>query len=209
MPAKIFASSASDWFHEKLRAEDIATLYAVAVAAVHLRKHTIQILTKRSGRMREILNSEAFWEQVNAEASAHVLERVDPLDRRRRDDARATLGDYGPGNPPPGVWLGVSCEDQTRADERVPDLLASPAAVRFVSAEPLLGAIDLTRIARNGLGLRGDALRWPGMSGPSRSFGNRLDWLIVGGESGPRARPMRVGAGLCAVRAGTAAADFS
>ncbi|WP_374309460.1 DUF5131 family protein [Methylocella sp.] len=76
--------------------------------------------------------------------------------------------------PLPNVWLGVSAEDQRRADERVPDLLATPAAVRFMSAEPLLGGInfhDWFIRAVNG-------------------FSPAIDWIIVGGESGPRARPM-------------------
>lgn len=69
--------------------------------------------------------------------------------------------------PLPNVWLGVSAEDQTRWDERVKDLIATPAAVRFVSAEPLLGPIqDVRRV-------------WA-----------LLDWVIAGGESGPGARPM-------------------
>lgn len=69
--------------------------------------------------------------------------------------------------PLPNVWLGVSAEDQARADERIPDLLATPAAVRFVSAEPLLGPIDFSRF------------------GP-------LDQIIVGGESGDGFRPMQI-----------------
>src|SRR5690606_18023307 len=99
--------------------------------------------------------------------------------------------------PPPNVWLGVSCERQQEADERIPDLLATPAAVRFVSAEPLLGRVDLTRIeiprlygsflfnALTGLGCdhRGDRF-------PTSLDSTKLDWVIVGGESGPGARPM-------------------
>lgn len=80
----------------------------------------------------------------------------------------------------PNVWLGVSAEDQKTADARVPDLLATPAAVRFLSCEPLLGPINLQALRywlevetdNNGQVLHG------------------LDWIIVGGESGPNARPM-------------------
>jgi protein gp37 len=71
-------------------------------------------------------------------------------------------------NPLPNVWIGTSTEDQRRFDERLPDLLATPAAVRFLSMEPLLGAVEMPL----GLGARG------------------LNWVIVGGESGPGARPM-------------------
>lgn len=74
-------------------------------------------------------------------------------------------------NPLPNVWLGVSTEDQKWADIRIPALLDTPAAVRFISAEPLLGPIDI--FANSSID------RDPG-----------LDWVIVGGESGHRARPM-------------------
>ncbi|KUR71216.1 hypothetical protein AQZ52_11135 [Novosphingobium fuchskuhlense] len=89
--------------------------------------------------------------------------QVDPLDRHS-DDARATLDDYGPENPPPGIWVGVSVEDQQRADERVADFRNTPAAVHFVSYEPALGPVD-----------------WSGWG--------FVDQIIGGGESGPKARP--------------------
>jgi protein gp37 len=79
----------------------------------------------------------------------------------------------------PNVWLGVSAERQEEADERIPHLLGTPAAVRFVSAEPLLGPIDLMRGALPML-KPVPGLGWAG-----------LDWVIVGGESGSSARPMR------------------
>ncbi|RVU15200.1 DUF5131 family protein [Methylobacterium oryzihabitans] len=202
-PRRIFVNSMSDLFHEALPVEEIATVYAVCVAAHHLNGHTFQILTKRSARMRAILADEAFWDQVNAEADAHVMDGTDPL-ARRSNDARATLDDYGPENPPPGIWLGVSCEDQQRADERIPDLLATPAAVRWVSAEPLIEAVDFERIT----------VRVPGEPAGFHHYVNaltgevhddengtidgvngddpppRLAWVVVGGESGRGARAM-------------------
>lgn len=82
----------------------------------------------------------------------------------------------------PNIWLGVSCEDQKTADERIPLLLQTPAAVRFVSAEPLLGPIDLEAYLMK---------RYVSGRATYESVGNPwLDWLIVGGESGPHARPM-------------------
>jgi protein gp37 len=191
-PTRIFASSTSDWFHEKLPLQDIATLFGVAVAAVHLRRHTIQILTKRAARMRELLTCEEFWEVANAVAGDLVMERTDPL-ARRSDDARATLDDYGPDNPPPGIWLGISAEDQPRADERIPHLLATPAAVRFVSAEPLLGPIDFRNVGGiNAIADRDDRIAHAfGHVDPPAGVplaGVSLDWIIVGGESGHRAR---------------------
>lgn len=83
--------------------------------------------------------------------------------------------------PSRNIWIGVSCEDQQRADERIPLLLETPAAVRFVSAEPLLGPIDLSGLRDDELGAKWDAT----------TMG--LGWVIVGGESGPGARPCSVG----------------
>lgn len=83
---------------------------------------------------------------------------------------------------PPNVWLGTSVEDQERADERIPHLLGVPAAVRFLSCEPLLGPVDLRaewiELEIQAFGAAG-AVPFP-----------RVDWVIVGGESGPGARPM-------------------
>lgn len=208
-PALIFASSTSDFFHEEIPMDQVAQLFGVMIAAHHLRGHRFQVLTKRSGRMREFLNNDDFWELANVEAGMHIMEHVDPLDRRS-DDARATCSTYGRHNPPPGIWLGVSVEDQPRADERIPDLIWTPAEVRFLSCEPLLGPVDLTSVK---------AMRWPeepnldedwrfdalevggyywvdgedgrpGYSGDGPKREHRIDWVIAGGESGQRARPM-------------------
>ncbi len=83
----------------------------------------------------------------------------------------------------PNVWLGVSVEDQAHADERIPDLLDTPAAKRFISAEPLLGPIGLERV-HVGEGMRVSVLR------RTHRLDNTIDWVIVGGESGSHARPM-------------------
>ncbi|MBY0308838.1 MAG: phage Gp37/Gp68 family protein, partial [Phycisphaerales bacterium] len=193
-PRRIFVNSMSDLFHKELPRNEVAVIYGTAIAAVHLRGHTFQILTKRADHMRETLHDEEFWEVANAHAESLVLEHTDPLNRRK-DDARATCGEYGPDAPPPGIWLGVSTEDQATADERISHLLATPAAKRFISAEPLLGAIDLNRILlresdapeRGKPALTMSALRgWYGGAGDPA----KLDWVIAGGESGPRARPM-------------------
>ena len=77
--------------------------------------------------------------------------------------------------PIPNVWIGVSVENQKAADERIPILLQAQAAVRFVSCEPLLGNVNLKGFYKNGMWVDGQ---------------NRIDWVIVGGESGTRARPM-------------------
>ncbi|MBL9048474.1 MAG: DUF5131 family protein, partial [Tabrizicola sp.] len=99
-------------------------------------------------------------------------------DRRDRISEACGVDDW----PLPNCWLGVSCEDQATADERIPLLLQTPAAVRFVSAEPLLGPIVFDQQVH--LERRTKILT--GASAP------RIDWVIVGGESGPKARPCDV-----------------
>jgi protein gp37 len=108
--------------------------------------------------------------------------------RHARMRALARTGIFGEGWPLPNVWLGVSAEDQYWADIRIPALLETPATVRFVSAEPLLGRIDL-RVHLAGSCPEHD---FPGGFCVQRNHPGvrHLDWLIVGGESGPGARPM-------------------
>jgi protein gp37 len=77
------------------------------------------------------------------------------------------------GRPQPNLWLGVSVEDQASADERIPLLLETPAAVRWISAEPLLGPVSLDC--------------WPIFGEDDKPM---LNWIVAGGESGPHARPM-------------------
>lgn len=134
-PRKIFVCAHGDLFAENVPDEWIVRVMATCIASWLLRGHVLQVLTKRAQRMRLLLNDATFWEEVNMQVADLVRDTYDPL----------TIDDYGPGNMPWGLWLGVSAEDQTRADERIPDLLATPAAVRFVSAEPLLGPIDIDR----------------------------------------------------------------
>lgn len=154
-PRKVFVNSMSDLFHDKVPDEYIARVFSVMASA---EQHTFQLLTKRHGRMRSLMTSEAFRELV---FKCQALELPGDV-----------MGDYW---PLPNVWLGVSAEDQKRADLRIPALLDTPAAVRFVSAEPLLGPIDLhTDPIKDG----------------APFWGSQLDWVIVGGESGPGARPM-------------------
>ena len=109
------------------------------------------------------------------------------------DDLR-TLDTSDPGRwPLPNVWLGVSVENQRFADERIPLLLETPAAVRFISAEPLLGPIDVRWRSADGGGFV-QYLPAPGPPDPPNVKNRRpyLNWVITGGESGPKARPCRV-----------------
>lgn len=90
------------------------------------------------------------------------------------------------------VWLGVSVEDQETADERIPILLDTPAAIRFISAEPLLGPIDLRAVGQGGVQINSLNGGWAvPRNHPGYRQEPRIHWAIVGGESGPGARPMR------------------
>lgn len=164
---KIFWNAHGDIFHDAVTDEAIDRLFAVCALTP---QHTHMILTKRSSRMREYFAAAPWLRWL-----PHIHEMIG-----RREVSRLSYS-----GALPNVWLGVSVEDQTRADERIPDLLATPAAVRFVSAEPLLGALDLTRL--NG---RADSLATyiPLDSTTNEPAG--IDWVIGGGESGPGARPM-------------------
>ncbi len=193
-PAKIFANSMSDFFHESLPRRVLVKVFAVMIAAGLLRGHILQVLTKRAKYMRQVLNDRQFWEDVNIEVRELVRNTYDPL----------TIDDYGPDNPPPWIWLGTSCENQDAFDERWPDLEATPAAVRYLSMEPLLEFVDICgalgtlkiRIPKNVAPMRkfdggttiGDAVR--GLGGSMEHVPTTLSWIIVGGESGRNARPM-------------------
>ena len=89
----------------------------------------------------------------------------------------------------PNVWLGTTVENQTEADRRIPHLLATPARVRFLSCEPLLGPVDLTRVKNP---VCGEVCALTGYLGTGMygDYGPKLAWVICGGESGPGARPM-------------------
>lgn len=149
-PRRVFVNSMSDLFHEGVPDEFIAKVFAVMAMA---KAHTFQVLTKRHGRMRSLLNDHRFWLQVGM---AGLDRDWWPPNHGVSLDAHAL----------PNVWIGVSVEDQKWADIRIPALLGTPAAVRWLSCEPLLGPVDL-------FGWR-----------------NGLDWVVGGGESGPKARPM-------------------
>lgn len=136
---------------------------------------TWQVLTKRAARLRAYLTSRAVPGSFHVRLHA-ILSNAD----------RPTSTPEFPW-PLPNVWVGVSCENQAAADERIPDLTAAPAAVRFVSAEPLLGPINLhTAFCKYATcRIANAAQRYGPWCEPSGEIG----WVIVGGESGPGARP--------------------
>ncbi len=178
-PRRIFVNSMSDLFHKDVPNEYIAAVFGVMAAAPH---HTFQVLTKRAVRMlgwfnwmsdfaleqraiaqapnKTLTATDAAYQAMldNDETSAQQMKpRLDAAWRLARDDKL--------GWPLPNVHIGVSAEDQERWDERVPFLMDCPAAVRFVSVEPMLGSIVCIGV-------------------------DELDWVICGGESGHGARPM-------------------
>lgn len=172
-PRRIFVNSMSDLFHESVSDATIAAVFGVMAAAP---QHTFQVLTKRPERALR-------WFAGMAD---HPREKL-------HECVKGALGYHHPCRPAinagawplPNVWLGVSVEDQAAADERIPLLLQCPAAVRWLSCEPLLGRVDLR-----------SHLKSRATPGPDHQFGDRLGhagrlhWIVAGGESGPGARPM-------------------
>jgi protein gp37 len=149
---RIFVNSMSDLFHEGL--PDVAIDRVFAVMALGP-QHTFQILTKRAERLRDYLSTPQRQQRIAAAAMSVT------------DNPRAASTIESLAWPFRNIWLGVSVEDQARGDERIPMLLQTPAAIRFLSCEPLLGPVDLAAAA-SGYGMP--------------------DWVIIGGESGPKAR---------------------
>jgi protein gp37 len=165
-PRRIFVCSQADLFHREVPERYIAEVFAVMSIAT---QHTFQVLTKRPARMRTLLSSPGFWMQVNA---ARVVRGYHPLPQDVVDQRYL-----------PNVWCGVTAENQRWADTRIPILLDTPAAIRWVSVEPMLGPVDLTCCA----GINALGPDWCGGSGAPHPL---LDWVVCGGESGPGARPM-------------------
>lgn len=168
-PRRIFVNSMSDLFHENVTDEQIDMIFAVMALAP---QHTFQILTKRPERMRAYIGDGSYDGHRRVQvwnAKVHMAGKpVSPMDW-----------------PLPNVWLGVSVENQEAFRKRVPALLSTPAAVRWVSAEPLLGFVDL----HDGLWRTTKDATGEYESAPLKT---RLDWVVIGGESGPGARPFNI-----------------
>lgn len=154
-------------------------------APLHWRKPRRVFVNSMSDLFHEAV-PESFVDEVfgvMVDADHHTYQILTKRPKRMLDYMASRYG-HGGGQlrPPSHVWLGVSVEDQETADERIPLLLQTPAAVRFVSAEPLLGPIVFDQQVH--LERRTKILT--GASAP------RIDWVIVGGESSPKARPCNV-----------------
>lgn len=161
----VFVNAMSDTFHEKIPEGWRDELFAVMMVAEAVRPGTIfQVLTKRPLIARQYMITRSGLSMLPLVNDVRLRLDLPPIA-------------WGPGQwmplrwPPRNVWLGVSAEDQATADERIPVLLDTPAQVRWLSAEPLLGPLELSprRYVNAAIG---------------------LDWVVIGGESGPGCRPM-------------------
>ena len=195
-PRRIFVNSMSDLFHEGLSFEQIAAVFGVMLASP---LHVHQVLTKRAARALEfcawIAERGGLGRFIRSDEGRSIgglfdaVIRTETIRGKRyrsaadpwRQVVNAAACDMG-SVLPFNVWLGVSVENQATADERVPLLLQTPAAVRFVSYEPALGPVDF------------EPWLWPTRECAGGFFCDErsLDWIIVGGESGPGARPFDV-----------------
>ena len=153
-PQRIFVCSMGDLFHDDVPFQEILTIFDIMYQCP---QHTFMVLTKRPARMLEFCSKYGLMPVIK------------------------NLGLTGSGETWPGnVWCGVSAENQERLNERIPILLKIPAAIKFLSIEPLLGPIDLST-------------RWCNLDSSDHECQillDHLNWIIVGGESGPNARIM-------------------
>lgn len=174
-PREIFVCAHADLFHKDVPDEWIDRIFAVMAMASH---HRLQVLTKRSDRMRAYMNRPNLRADI-LDAGSHL---TDDWKWQARGVWNAETW------PLPNVWLGVSVEDQKAADERIPDLLATPAAIRWLSCEPLLGPVDIRWALSRFWPEIGAGFLQRGQFSPGGETLRRLDWIVCGGKSGRKAR---------------------
>jgi protein gp37 len=187
--SKCFLGDMTDVFGDWVSDELLDTLFA----AIAMRRDvTFQVLTKRADRMADYFRTPDRKQKI----AGRVMDLSNMLARQRQSHtARLKLDEFSAAfagsGPIRNLWLGVSAENQAAADERIPHLLATPAAVRFLSCEPLLGPLDLSAYLWKASAAGYD---WPSgqPAEPTEEARRELHWVIVGGESGPGARPFRV-----------------
>lgn len=194
-PRMIFVNSMSDLFHENVPFEFIDKVFMMMASNT---RHTFQVLTKRPERALEYFSSGlngVRWNEIEKAYREYF---------KYEDGGWAKPGWFVGGYPLNNVWLGVSVENQETADERIPLLLQIPAAVRWLSCEPLLGTVDLKKIhslksepgrleqtyynSLTGVGVGGVLEKGIGVGGTC--IHEKIHWVVVGGESGHGARPM-------------------
>lgn len=188
-PRRIFVNSMSDLFHPTVPFDFIDQVFAVMALAP---QHTFQVLTKRPERMAEYTNRPDMEGRI-AETLHDMPIELDSVWQIATQRGRTPGRRY----PYDNIWLGTSVENQATADERIPHLLRCPAAVRWLSCEPLLGPVLLddgcnswlTCDGRNRQSNEGECCESYAVHGDCF---RGIDWLVVGGESGPKARPFNI-----------------
>jgi protein gp37 len=173
-PRRVFVCSMSDLFHEAFTDEQRDAVFVTMALAW---RHTFMVLTKRPGRMHRYMLDGRERIAERRDATGRYIEAA--WSKSQLLSAYARTGSqweaFEKAWPLPNIWLGVTAENQQRADERIPILLDTPAAVRFVSLEPMLGPVDLSGHGSCHVG----------------NVDAQLDWVILGGQTGPGARPMQ------------------
>jgi len=202
----IFVCSMTDLFADFVTDEMIDRVIAVMALA---RRHTFQVLTKRPERMRAYLTNPDLNNRISAALGCMLdgdwiwnkgrrfrdeIERLIEVFLGEGTDDHGDIVHHDDPMPLPNVWLGTSVEDQATADARIPELLRTPAAVWWLSAEPLLGPLKLTNVAPPSDGYGGLGHGIDALSRHNRILRGVLGWVVVGFESGPkaRARPVRL-----------------
>lgn len=169
-PSMIFVNSMSDLFHEDIPDNFIADIFGIMAIG---KQHTFQVLTKRPDRMLKFVKK--YYGNSDY---------IEPIYANYSHTAKI---------PIPNIWLGVSVENQEAANERIPLLLQTPAKIRWISAEPLLGKIDLTFPIGHWEDMKCDRIiGWNGKWKEDCIAINKLDWVVVGCESGPNRRECKI-----------------
>jgi protein gp37 len=163
-PQRVFVCSMGDLFHEDVT--DVALLQIFDMMR-EANRHTYMILTKRPARMKDFCSRLRF--DHNGAGRVFLTNKPDDWINDSSLPLMALLR---------WVWLGATAENQARADERIPTLLRIPAAVRFVSVEPMLGPVDIRKFLYTGTCSQSPCIR----------KGLALRWVIAGPETGPHAR---------------------
>ncbi|MBW4690046.1 MAG: phage Gp37/Gp68 family protein [Komarekiella atlantica HA4396-MV6] len=203
-PKKIFVCSMADLFHANVPFEWIDQVMAVVALCP---QHTFQVLTKRPERALKYFRQPQLWVKWYEAAKEHLWGAIG-----ENFGGLINLQQYFIDQPfpLPNLWLGTSTENQAMADKRIPILLQIPASLRFLSCEPLLEEITLSRYHNNGIGYLGHKIKCPncgvtGINPPDKYYQYcwqcnsemerkepTISWIICGGESGPNSRPCHI-----------------
>ncbi|WP_027185577.1 phage Gp37/Gp68 family protein [Desulfovibrio inopinatus] len=201
-PRRIFVGSMTDIFHPTVQDEWLDHVFAVMALCP---QHTFMVLTKRPEGMREYVEQgeKRNWAEHLSDVAMDITHNEEAECQVYNSINGNLVGKMNVGWPMRNVWLGVTVENQQMADYRIPILLNTPAAVRFVSCEPLLGKVNLHRYMmltednqdiehfdRHGWAYDSWSGGFWGTHDSTYSPEPGLHWAICGGESGPNARPM-------------------